>query len=83
MKEGRVEDASHPCWTCFEEAFLGRLFPRELLEAKVREFLRLKQDSLSVHEYRFMFTQPSPYVLEMVKAMRSRIILLIVDLGRA
>ena len=25
-KDGRAEDAPHPSWICFEEAFLGSLF---------------------------------------------------------
>ncbi|WMV40584.1 hypothetical protein MTR67_033969 [Solanum verrucosum] len=33
-KEGRAEDAPPASWACFEEAFLGRFFPRELKEAK-------------------------------------------------
>ncbi|WMV59237.1 hypothetical protein MTR67_052622, partial [Solanum verrucosum] len=33
-KDGRVEDARPASWDCFEEAFLGRFFPRELKEAK-------------------------------------------------
>ena len=36
-------------------------------EEKVREFLTLKQDSLSVHEYGLNFTQLSRYALNMVK----------------
>jgi len=58
-KGGRAEDAPPASWACFEEAFLGRFFPRELKEAKVWEFLTLKQDSLSVHEYGLKFTQLS------------------------
>ncbi|WMV40579.1 hypothetical protein MTR67_033964 [Solanum verrucosum] len=34
-KEGRAEDAPPASWACFEEAYLGRFFPRELKEAKV------------------------------------------------
>ncbi|WMV19044.1 hypothetical protein MTR67_012429 [Solanum verrucosum] len=56
-KGGRAENAQHASWACFKEAFLGRYFSRELKEAKVREFLTLKQDSLSVHEYELKFTQ--------------------------
>ena len=55
-KEGWDEDAPHPSWDYFEEAFEGRFFPQELKEDKVREFLTLKQDSLSVHKYALMFT---------------------------
>ena len=42
--QGRAEDAPPASWACFEEAFLGRFFPRELKEAKVRKFLTLKQE---------------------------------------
>lgn len=34
-KEGRFYDAPPPCWDCFNEAFLGRLFARKLKEAMV------------------------------------------------
>ena len=26
-KDGRPKDAPHPSWGCFEEAFLGHIFP--------------------------------------------------------
>ena len=55
-----------------EEAILRCFFPRELKEAKIREFFTLKQDSLSVHDYGLKFSQLSCYALEMVKDMRSR-----------
>ena len=51
-------------------------------EVKVREFHKLKQDSLSVHEYGLKFTQLSCYAPEMVKDMRSRIDLFVAGLGR-
>ena len=50
-KDGRDEGARYSCWACFKEACLGRFFPRELKESKVREFLMLKEDFISVHEY--------------------------------
>ena len=46
--ENRDEDKTHPSWACFGKAFLGCFFLWELKEANVREFLTLKQDSLSV-----------------------------------
>lgn len=61
---------------------MGDFFPRELKESKVREFLTLKQDSLSVHEYGLKLTQLSCYALEMGKDMRSRMNLLVARLGR-
>ena len=47
--EGSDEDAPPASWACFEEAFLGRSFPLELNEAKVRDFLTLTQHYFSVH----------------------------------
>ena len=55
-KDGRAEDAPHPSWICFEEAFLGRFFPEEMKDANVRAFLTLKQDYMSVHKYGLKFT---------------------------
>ncbi|WMV18770.1 hypothetical protein MTR67_012155 [Solanum verrucosum] len=55
-KKSRAEDAPILSWAVFESTFLGHFFPRELREAKVREFLTLKQDSLCVHEYGFKLT---------------------------
>lgn len=57
---------------------MGSLFLLELKEANVREFLTLKRESLSVHEYRLNFTQLSRYTLEMVADMRSRMSLFVV-----
>jgi len=37
-------------------AFLDRFFPLELREAKVLEFINLKQGNMSVKEYSLMFT---------------------------
>ncbi|KAH0776371.1 hypothetical protein KY290_007782 [Solanum tuberosum] len=39
-KGGRVEDAPPASWACFEEAFLGRFFRRELKEAKMVKDMR-------------------------------------------
>ena len=52
-------------------------------ETKVREFLTLKQDSLSFHDYGLKFTQLSRYAPDMVKYMRSIMSLSIIGLGRA
>ncbi|XP_049410718.1 receptor-like protein 43 [Solanum stenotomum] len=81
-KGGRAEDAPPASWACFEEVFLGRFFPRELKKAKVLEFLTLKWDSLSVHEYGLKFTQLSRYASEMVANMRSRMSLFVAGLFR-
>ncbi|KAK4737891.1 hypothetical protein R3W88_001588 [Solanum pinnatisectum] len=81
-KGGRAEDAPPASWACFEEAFLGRFFPQELKEAKVREFLTLKQDSLSVREYGLKFTQLSRHAPEIVADMGSRMSLFVAGLSR-
>lgn len=81
-KKGRAEGAPLASWACFEEAIFGRFFSRELKEAKVREFLTLKQESLSVHEYGLKFTQLSRYAPEMVADMRSRMSLFVAGLSR-
>ena len=50
-------------------------------EAKVLEFLTLKQDFLSVHEYEMKFTQLSHYARNMVNDIRSRLRLFVAGLG--
>ena len=51
---------------------MGRFFPRELNQSKVREVLNLKQDSMSVHEYGLKFTKLSHYGPDMPKDIKSR-----------
>ena len=62
---------------------MGHFFPQELKEAKIREFLTLKKNSLSVHDYGLKFTQLSLYVCEIVKDMRSIMSLFVTAMGRA
>ncbi|XP_049394601.1 uncharacterized protein LOC125858861 [Solanum stenotomum] len=80
-KKNRVEGAPPASWALFEEAFLGNFFPRELREEKVREFLTLKKDSLSVHEYSLRFTKLSRYAPEIVADIRSRMSLFVAELS--
>ena len=82
-KEKRDEDAPHPSLACFEEAFLGSFFPRKLKETKLPEFLTLKQDLLSIHEYEVKFTQLSRNPSKMVKDIRSRMSLFVSGMGHA
>ncbi|KAH0728078.1 hypothetical protein KY284_003943 [Solanum tuberosum] len=81
-KGGRVENAPPASWAGFEEAFLGHFFPRELKDAKVREFLTLKQESLGVHEYSLKFTQLSCYGSEIGADMRNILSLFVARLSR-
>lgn len=62
---------------------LGRFFPRELKEERVRVFLTLKQGSMSIHEYGLMFNHLSRFAPEMVKDMWSKMNLFVTSLGLA
>ncbi|KAK4718262.1 hypothetical protein R3W88_016600 [Solanum pinnatisectum] len=80
-KNNRAKGAPLVSWALFKEAILGCFFPRELREAKVQEFLTLKQESMSVHKYSLKFTQLSRYTPVMVTDMRSRMSLFVVGLS--
>lgn len=62
---------------------MGIFFPRKLKEIRVRKFLSLKNDSVSVQNYGMKFTQLSHYALEIVKDMRSSMSLFVAGLGHA
>ena len=47
-------------------AFLERFFPREMREAKVEEFINLKQGSMTVREYSLKFVKLSRYATNLV-----------------
>ena len=49
-------------WDLFKTTFLERFFPREMREAKVEEFIKLKQGSMTVREYSLNFVKLSRYV---------------------
>ncbi|KAH0728122.1 hypothetical protein KY284_003987 [Solanum tuberosum] len=59
-------------WEEFKTAFLNRFFPLELREAKLVEFMNLKQRSMSVREYALKFNQLSRYAPHLVADSRSR-----------
>jgi hypothetical protein len=48
-------------WQEFQEAFRTHHIPSGIIKLKQKEFLALKQGSMSVSEYRDKFTQLSPY----------------------
>ncbi|XP_049362923.1 uncharacterized protein LOC125827652 [Solanum verrucosum] len=60
-KDNRGADAAPVTWDCFTGAFLDSFFPRELIKAKAKEFMNLKQGSMSVQEYGLKFTQLSRF----------------------
>ena len=59
-------------WEKFKAAFLDRFFPLEMREAKVLEFINLRQGSMSVREYALKFTQLSKYAPSMVADSRDK-----------
>lgn len=67
----------------FEEIFLGHFFLMEFRDAKIREFLNLRQDPMTVQEYNLKFTQLSRYAPEMVVDMRNRMSLYVFGLGHS
>ncbi|WMV25576.1 hypothetical protein MTR67_018961 [Solanum verrucosum] len=83
-KERRAVDAGPLDWEKFKVAFLDRLFPLEIMEAKVLEFINLRQGSLSVKEYALKFTQLSSKVVSgvfemVVKECRTAILINYMD----
>lgn len=55
-------------------AFLNWFLPLELKEAKMVEFMNLKQGSMSMREYALMFNQLSKYAPHMFADPRFRMI---------
>lgn len=80
----RTERRTHHLWVrhVFLGTFFGNLFPRELKGAKVREFLTIKQHSISVYEYAWNFTQLYRFALKTVVDMISRMSLFVAGLLR-
>ena len=61
-QDSRVLGEVPVSWELFKTNFLERLFPRETREAKVEEFINLKQVSITVREYSLKFFKLSRYV---------------------
>ncbi|WMV42214.1 hypothetical protein MTR67_035599, partial [Solanum verrucosum] len=78
----RVEGALIVSLAVFEENFLGCFFHREVREAMVRNFLNLKYEFMSVHEYNLKITQLSRYSPEIVIDMNSKMSLFVSGLSR-
>ena len=61
-----------PTWDEFKTAFLDHFFPLELREAKMREFLNLRQGGMSVREYSLKFTKLSKYASTIIANPRAK-----------
>lgn len=81
-EERRGKYAELIVWDEFNKAFLDHFFPKELWEAKVEEFMNLKQERMTVKEYSLKFTKPSRYALEMVSDKRVWIRKFVSSLGK-
>ena len=53
-------------WDVFKREFIDRFFPREKREAKVEEFINLRQEGMSVLEYSLKFIKFSKYAPSLV-----------------
>ena len=62
-QDSRVLGEVPVSWELFKKHFLERLFPRETREAKVEEFINLKQGSMMIKEYSLKFNKLSRYVI--------------------
>ena len=69
--KGRKKDTAPMTWQLFQDAFLDRFFPLELREAKIEEFMNLRQGSMSVKEYCLKFNQLSKYAPNMMADSRT------------
>ncbi|PHT85571.1 hypothetical protein T459_07677 [Capsicum annuum] len=71
-EDAKGDSAEPTVWDEFVEAFLNRLFPLELREAKEKEFMNLKKGKMSVQEYTLKFNHLAHYAPEMISSMRAR-----------
>ena len=58
-------------WQLFQDAFLDKFFPLEMREAKIEEFMNLRQGSMTVKEYCLRFNQLSKYAPSMMADSRT------------
>ena len=59
-------------WEEFKLALLDHFLPLEFREAKMREFMNLKQGNMSVREYSLKFTRLSKYASAIVANPRAK-----------
>ena len=58
-RKSRGENAAPMTWHLLQDAFLDRFFPLEMREAKIEDFMNLRQGSMIVKEYCLRFNQLS------------------------
>ncbi|XP_070005675.1 uncharacterized protein [Nicotiana sylvestris] len=69
----RGPDAPPAEWEDFSKAFLAYYLPREVREARLDQFLSLKQVDMSVRDYSHKFNSLERYAPDIVRTMRARV----------
>ena len=54
-RKNRGENAALMTWQVFQDVFLDKFFPLEIRKAKIKEFMNLRQGSMTVKEYYLKF----------------------------
>ncbi|XP_070039753.1 uncharacterized protein [Nicotiana tomentosiformis] len=72
-ERSRRPDAPPAEWEDFSEAFLAHYLPREVREARLDQFLSLKQGDMSVRDYSHKFNSLAMYAPDIVRTMRARV----------
>ncbi|XP_070036414.1 uncharacterized protein [Nicotiana tomentosiformis] len=72
-ERSRGPDAPPAEWEDFYEAFLAHYLPREVREARLDQFLSLKQGDMSVRDYSHKFNSLARYAPDIVRTMRTRV----------
>ena len=70
-RKGRGEGVVPTTWQEFQDAFLDKFFPLEMREAKVEEFMNLRQGSMTFREYCLKFNQLAKYAPDLVADNRA------------
>ena len=73
MRDNRPLQGGLATWEIFKRVFLDQFFPREMREAKVVEFINLRQGGTSVHDYYLKFNQSAKYAHSLVTDPRDKI----------
>ena len=68
--DGRAPGEVLITWDILETAFLKRFFPKDHREAKVQEFINLRQGGMSVKKYSLKFVKLSKYASSLVSSRR-------------
>ncbi|XP_049348960.1 uncharacterized protein LOC125813510 [Solanum verrucosum] len=71
-KDNRPIRAGLITWEIFKKAFQDKFFPHEKREAKVEEFINLRQGDMSFQEYSLKFTKLFEYAPSLVANQRDK-----------